>query len=47
MPFPNPGDLPNPGIKLESSTLQADSLQVSHWGSLSDFFPDLDNSFEY
>ena len=25
-PFPSPGDLPNPGIKLESLALQADSL---------------------
>ena len=26
LPFPSPGDLPNPGIKLGSSALQADSL---------------------
>ena len=26
MPFPPPGDLPNPGIKPRSPTLQADSL---------------------
>ena len=25
-PFPSPGDLPDPGIKLRSPTLQADSL---------------------
>ena len=25
-PFPSPGDLPNPGIKLRSPMLQADSL---------------------
>ena len=25
-PFPSPGDLPNPGIELESLTSQADSL---------------------
>ena len=25
-PFPSPGDLPNPGIKLRSPTLQVDSL---------------------
>ena len=24
-PFPSPGDLPNPGIKLKSSTVQADT----------------------
>ena len=26
LPFPSPGDLPNPGIKLVSPALQADSL---------------------
>ena len=26
LPFPSPGDLPNPGIKPGSPTLQADSL---------------------
>ena len=26
LPCPSPGDLPNPGIKLTSPTLQADSL---------------------
>ena len=26
LPFPSPGDLPNPGIKPESPTLQADAL---------------------
>ena len=26
LPFPPPGDLPNPGIELRSSTLQTDSL---------------------
>ena len=26
LPFPSPGDLPNPGIKFESPALQADSL---------------------
>ena len=25
-PFPSPGDLPDPGIKLSSPSLQADSL---------------------
>ena len=34
-PFPTPGDLPNPGIKLVSLTSPAltDSLPVSHLGS--------------
>ena len=26
LPFPSPGDLPNPGIEPRSTTLQADSL---------------------
>ena len=26
LPFPSPGDLPNPGIELRSPTLQADGL---------------------
>ena len=36
LPFPSPGDLPDPGIKPESPTspaLQADSLLLSHQGS--------------
>ena len=32
-PFPPPGDLPNPGIKLMSPALQMDSLPLSHLGS--------------
>ena len=31
-PFPAPGDLPNPGIKLRFPTLQADSLPVEPRG---------------
>ena len=30
MPFPSPGDLPDPRIKPESPTLQADSLSKPH-----------------
>ena len=29
LPFPSPGDLPNPGIELISAALQADSLALS------------------
>ena len=29
LPFPSPGDLPDPGIELESPALQADSLPPS------------------
>jgi len=32
LPFPSPGDLPDPGIKLSFLTLQADSLPLSHLG---------------
>jgi len=38
LPFPSPGDLPNPGIEPEvpaaSPTLQAGSLPLSHQESL-------------
>ena len=37
LPFPPPGDLPDPGIEPvspASSALQADFLPLSHWGSL-------------
>ena len=33
LPFPFPGDLPNPGIKPASHAWQADSLSLSHLGS--------------
>ena len=33
LPFPPPGDLPDPGIKPISSALQADSLPLGHLGS--------------
>ena len=36
LPFLSPGDLPDPGIKLASPAWQADSLPLSHQGSLSD-----------
>ena len=31
-PFPSPGDLPNPGIKLRSPALQVDSLPAEPQG---------------
>ena len=34
LPFPFPEVLPNPGIEPSSPTLQADSLPLSHDGSL-------------
>ena len=33
LPFPSPGDLPNPGIEPGSPALQADSLPLSYQGS--------------
>ena len=34
LPFPSQGDHPNPGIKPKTPAFQADSLQLSHLGSL-------------
>ena len=31
LPFPPPGDLPDPGAKPASCALQADSLRLSQW----------------
>ena len=36
LPFPSPGDLPNPGIKPRSPVLQADSLPTELWGKHKD-----------
>ena len=33
LPFPPPGDLPDPGIEPRSPALQTDSLLMSHWES--------------
>ena len=33
MPFPSPGDLPDPGIESVSLAWQANSLPLSHMGS--------------
>ena len=33
LPFPSPGDLPDPGIEPASPALQADSYQLSYEGS--------------
>ena len=33
LPFPSPGDVPDPGIKPTSPALQADSFPLSHQGS--------------
>ena len=36
LPFPTPGDLPDPGIEPRSPALQADSLPFELQGSLAD-----------
>ena len=33
LPFPSPGDLPDPGVKPRSPTLQADTLPPRHQGN--------------
>ena len=33
LPFPSPGDLPNPGIEAGSPAVQADFLPLSHLGN--------------
>ena len=33
LPFPSPGDLPNPGIKPVSPALAANSLPLNHQGN--------------
>ena len=38
LPFPSPGDLPNPGIKPRSLALQADSLKTELWEKLVNLF---------
>ena len=40
LPFPSPGDLPNPGIKPRSPTLQADSLLAEPSGKPRELRPD-------
>ena len=36
LPFPSPGDLPDPGMEPKSPTLQADSLPLNHQASQKD-----------
>ena len=38
LPFPSPGDLPGPGMKLESSALQVDSLQTEAPGNSPEYW---------
>ena len=41
LPFPSPGDLPNPGIEPRSPTLQADSLPAEPPGGQPQMSPKL------
>ena len=43
LPFPPPGDLPNPGIEPRSPALQADSLPTELWGK----FKSLDSPWNF
>ena len=38
LPFPSPGDLPNPGIEPESPALQADALPSEPLGTFTHLF---------
>ena len=43
LPFPSPGDLPDPGMVPMSLALQVDSLPLCHWGS----HPPIKNELKY
>ena len=43
MPFPPPGDLPDPGIEPASPTLQVGSLSMSHQGRATEALGDQDS----
>ena len=43
LPFPPPGDLPDPGIEPASPTLQAGSLSMSHQGRATEALGDQDS----
>ena len=45
LPFPSPEDLPNPGIKLGSPALQADSLPTELQGKFLQFPYNFCNQF--
>ena len=47
LPFPSPGDLPDPRMETASPALQADSLPLSHWGKpgVSPILPTFSNGF--
>ena len=45
LPFPSPGDLPDPGIEPRSTTLQADSLPIELLGK--PLYYDTASSFEH
>ena len=46
-PFPSPGDLPDPGIKPSSPTLEADALTSEPPGKPKTIYQDKDNDYIY
>ena len=44
VPFPSPGDLPDPGIEPVSLALQAISLPLSHQGNLREVDKDINDA---
>ena len=45
LPFPSPGNLPNPGVEPSSPALQADSLLSSHQGSSGNYITSKNKCF--
>ena len=41
LPFPSPGDLPDPGIEPRTPALQADSYQLSYKGRPMQYYSDI------
>ena len=41
LPFPSPGNLPDPGIQPKAPVMQANSYWLSHWGSTGWYFRSL------
>ena len=46
LPFPSPGDLPNPGIKPRSPALQADALTSEPPGKLKNIITEIKSTLE-
>ena len=46
MPFPSPGDLPNPGIEPRSPALQADTLTSEPPGKVNQLLTDISSNIQ-